>query len=110
MDLVGGSDRGELGIGCYSGRRHYQWWHLGVNLGRRDVRVAEQLLDRPQVGVVPEQSNGKRVTERLWCHVGTQTRLARDLLEDEPEALPREAVASPIDEQRRLVTLANQGV
>ena len=33
--------------------------HMGVDLGRADIRVAEHLLDHPQIGAVGEQMAGK---------------------------------------------------
>src|SRR3954463_11047156 len=39
---------------------------MGVDLGRAQIRMAEQLLDGPQVRSVREQVGDKRVPELVW--------------------------------------------
>ena len=43
--------------------------HVGVDLGRRYVFVAEHLLDDPQVGSVLYQMSRKRMSEGVWRYV-----------------------------------------
>ena len=39
--------------------------HVGVALGSRQTRVAQQLLDRPKVSAALQQVSGKGVTESM---------------------------------------------
>ena len=39
--------------------------HVRVDLGRRDVRVAEHLLDRADVGTILHQVRGERMPQRV---------------------------------------------
>ena len=39
--------------------------HVGVYLRRRDIGVAEHLLDAAQIGAVVEQMGGKGVTQHM---------------------------------------------
>ena len=45
--------------------------HVGVDLRRRQVGVAEQLLHRSEVGSAFEQMGGVRVTERVGMERAT---------------------------------------
>src|SRR3954453_10420634 len=47
-----------------------------VDLGGRDRGVAEQLLDRAQVGAALEQVRGEAVAQGVWGDTGGQRRLA----------------------------------
>src|SRR5680860_88872 len=69
---------------------------MGVHLGRRQVGVAEQLLDGAQVGAAFEQVGGVRVTQRVW--VQRPAVVERVALED-ATCVPRgERAAPPVEE------------
>ena len=72
--------------------------HLGVHLGRRDRRVAEQFLDHPDVGPVVEHVGRARVAE----HVGGQPVPQPDPVpvapDDGPRALPGQPPAAAVEE------------
>lgn len=42
---------------------------VGVDLGRRDVCVTEEILDDTKVGAADQEVGGKRVAERVWMNV-----------------------------------------
>ena len=48
--------------------------HMGINLGCRDICVAQQGLYRPQVRSIGQQMGGKGVPQCMWGDaVGGQT-------------------------------------
>ena len=44
--------------------------HVGVDLSRGERRVAEELLDDPQVGTALEQVRRRTVPQAVWAEVG----------------------------------------
>ena len=41
--------------------------HMGVDLGRREICMTQQLLDRPQIGATIQQMSRETVPERVRC-------------------------------------------
>src|SRR5437016_523227 len=74
---------------------------LGVNLGRRDAGVAQQLLDRLEVVAVAQAMRRERVPQDMRRD-RVDAGLLGVALDDQPEALPRDAQAVVVEEQRRL--------
>src|SRR5829696_1324853 len=58
-----------------------------VDLRRRDVRVPEHLLQRPEVAAAGEQVRRERVPERVRAHAPVEARGARVALDDLVQAL-----------------------
>ena len=56
--------------------------NMRVDLRRRDVRMAEHLLDHAEVGTVVEEVRGKGVPQQVWMHAITQTSVFGPLLDD----------------------------
>src|SRR3954468_1175092 len=81
---------------------------LRVELRRRHVRVPEHLLQRAEVAASRQQVGRERVVQRVRAHLARQPRGGRVALDDLVEALAREAVAAVVDEQPRLVVVADQ--
>jgi hypothetical protein len=76
---------------------------VGVDLRRRDVGVAEHLLQRPQVAAAGEQVRGERVAQRVRAHAVVQPDGAGVALDDLVEPLAGKARAAAVDEDPRLV-------
>ena len=57
-----------------------------VNLRRRNVGMAQHLLDNAQIGAVPEQVRGKTVPQQVWVNVLIQPRTLRVLFHNLPNA------------------------
>jgi len=65
--------------------------HVGVDLGRRNVGVAEQLLDGAQVGAALEQVAGEGVTQHMGREpFGVEAGAGRQRLQLLGEALARQ--------------------
>src|SRR6188472_3361920 len=81
----------------------------GVDLGGRDARVPEELLDRAQVGAALEQVGGERVAQHVRRDAAGKARLAHPALE--PASYVRGVKAAPAlgNEHRRLVPTINEG-
>src|SRR5438045_2125122 len=73
--------------------------HVSVNLGRRNVGVAEKHLNRAQVGSVFEHVGGKRVAKDMGRDVRPDSSASGILLDELPEALARHRNAPPGQEQ-----------
>src|SRR5437870_3741035 len=74
-----------------------------VDLGGRDVGVAEHGLDRAQVGAALEQMARERVPEDVGRDALAQARLGGGATHDRPERLPREAPPARVHEQAAAV-------
>ncbi len=48
--------------------------NMRVNLGRRDIGVAEHLLDDAQIGAIAEQMRGKTVPQKMRINIRFQAR------------------------------------
>ena len=57
----------------------------GVNLSRRNARMAEHLLDRPQISSTREQVRRKGMTQTVWLHVLRNTRAAGVFFHNHPQ-------------------------
>src|SRR5262245_56970001 len=79
-----------------------------VELRRRDVRVAQHLLQRAQIAAARQQVRREAVAERVRTHPGRQSGRGRVALDDLVEALACEAGAALVDEQPRLPALADE--
>src|SRR5688500_14336140 len=66
---------------------------VGVDLGRRDIRVAEHHLDRAEVRAMLEQVRGERMPEDVRGDVGADPRFARVPGDLEPYRLAGETTA-----------------
>jgi len=64
---------------------------VGVDLGGRDVGVAEQLLDGPQIGTAVEQVAGEGVAQDVGAHpLGCETDRQGEILQLLTETLAGE--------------------
>src|SRR5690242_3777132 len=81
---------------------------LRVDLGRRDVRVAEELLHLAQAGAGAEHMRREAVAQSVRRHAPGKAGIAGVALEDEPEALAGQPLAAPVDEERRFLALADE--
>ena len=79
-----------------------------VDLRRRDVGVAEHLLQHAQVAAAGEQVRSERVAQRVRAHPVLQPAFARVALDDLVEPLAAEAAAALVDEEVRLVANADE--
>src|SRR3954462_1707841 len=66
---------------------------VGVDLRRRDIRVAEHLLQRAQVAAAGEQVRRERVAEGVRAHAVLEPGAAGVALDDLVEPLARQAAA-----------------
>ena len=68
--------------------------HMGVDLRRRDVGVAEQILNDAQVRAVLQQMTGEGVAKDVRAHArGGNSRRGGDALEIACESLARQVAA-----------------
>src|SRR3954451_22892527 len=74
-----------------------------VDLRRRDVRVAEHLLQRAQVAAAGEEVRGERVAQRGGAHPALEAHFTGVALDDLVEALAGQAAAAPVEDEARLV-------
>ena len=74
--------------------------HVGVQLGRGDTRMTEQLLDDPQVGTTLEQVRREGMTKRVRAHRERQAGHPRGCLDDRERLLAREPCAAIAEEER----------
>src|SRR4051812_21640502 len=75
-----------------------------VDLGRRDTRVSQQLLDGPQVRPALQQVGGEGVPERVRVHAGLGGGVARPDPQAAPDVRCREPPAA-LGEEQRLVAI-----
>ena len=70
--------------------------NVGVNFGRRDIGVAQQRLDRPQVGTARQKVRGKGVAQGVRRDFGRRN-TTRDgqILDQSVKALPRDVACGP---------------
>ena len=64
---------------------------VGVDLGRRDRRVAEQLLDGAEIGAAIEEVRREAVAERVRRRAAADAGLERALVDDAAERARRQA-------------------
>src|SRR6188474_3926580 len=81
-----------------------------VDLCRRNGRVPEQLLDRPQVGATLEQVCGEAVAQRMGRDTGGQRCLAHPESEPPGDVGIGEAATALREEERLLARIAGEGV
>src|SRR6476646_5396835 len=79
-----------------------------VHLGRRDVGVTEHLLHGAKVAAAGEQVGGEAVAQRVRAHLAGEAGVARVALDDLVEPLAGQRPAAEVDEQLRLVAVADQ--
>src|SRR5918993_1762371 len=77
-----------------------------IALRRAQPSVAEQLLDRAQVGAALEQVRGKRVAQRVRADAEPGAALPHVLAHESIDAPRREAVSLVVQEQRSRPSLA----
>jgi hypothetical protein len=73
---------------------------VGVDLGRGEVLVAEQLLDHAQVGTAVQEVGRERVAQGVWRHAHGQAGRAEQAIE---------AVAQTTHPERRPVVVEEDG-
>src|SRR3972149_9660442 len=73
--------------------------HLPVNLRRRKIGMAEQLLNFAQVFTLAHEILGEGVPQRMRRHVAPDASRPGGLFEDEPDALTRELLTAMVEEQ-----------
>lgn len=74
--------------------------YVGVQLGRRQIRVAEHLLDGAEVGSALEEVRREGVAEQVWVHpLGLQARRACEPAKDEEGARAGQPAATGIEEE-----------
>ena len=61
-----------------------------VDLRRRNIGVAQHLLDYAQIRPVPEQVRGETVSEKVWVNVLVQSRALCVFLHNLPDARRRQ--------------------
>ena len=80
---------------------------MGVDLGRADVGMPEQLLNRPDVRPVGEHVRGEAVPQHVRRHaVGGNADGGGALLDDLEDALSGERTPEPGEEDMRLRQVA----
>ena len=72
---------------------------MGIDLGRRDVRMAEQKLDYPEVGAMVEQVGGEGVAQRVGREGFGNARFCRMALDQVSESLPAHHAPPGSDEE-----------
>ena len=80
--------------------------HPCVDLSGSHGHVPEQLLDHTDVGTVGEHVRGARMTEHMGVHAVGEPHRTRPLLQDSPDALPREPPSMCVQEHRLGVAAA----
>src|SRR5579859_3442857 len=70
---------------------------MGVDLRRRNIRVAEHLLDDAQVAAVIEQMAGEAVPQRVRRDVFRDAGAARIFLDEHPDGFSTERLAARRD-------------
>ena len=76
--------------------------HVGINLGGRDVRMAQHLLNGAQIRPVLQQVGGEGVAQGVGRDVLFNLRLLLIVLDDLPEPLAAHALAAHVHKQGRL--------
>src|SRR4051794_31995692 len=77
---------------------------MRVQLGRAEIRVAEHLLDAPQVGAALEQVRRERVAQEVWVDaLGLEARAAGEAAQDQESACAGEAATLRVQEELRTV-------
>src|SRR5919108_2211811 len=76
---------------------------MGVELGGREIGVAEHLLDRPQVTAARQQMGGERMPQRVRAHPVAESRGLGMTQNDLVEPLPRQRAAAEVEEQLALL-------
>src|SRR5579862_4968711 len=79
---------------------------LSVALCGGESLVAEQLLDRAQIGAFFEQMSAKGMAQSVRMHVGRESLGDGNLLDDAAYAARRETPAAPVDQKRRSVLVS----
>src|SRR3954466_8293622 len=74
---------------------------VGVELGRRDVRVPQHLLDRSKVAAAGQQMGGEGMAQRVRAHAAGQAHIGGVALDHLVEALPGERSAAKVHEETR---------
>ncbi len=93
---AGGAARPRVGLPI--GGLEPTWRHVGVDLGRRQVLVTEQLLDDPQVRTAVEQMRRERVAEGVRRDADRQARPGAQPIEAVPQAAHAERRAEVVQE------------
>lgn len=75
--------------------------HVGVDLRRGNIRMAEHHLDSPKVGAAGEKMSGKRMPEHVRTDLVFDTCCPRPFFDDLPESSPAHAASSIRDKQCR---------
>src|SRR5258708_1301674 len=79
--------------------------YLAIDLCRRDVSMAHQLLYRTQFHAFAQHQDRERVAQAVRRDIGNAG-LTRVTLDDQPEALARETLAVMVEEERLLFGVA----
>src|SRR5687767_1221495 len=74
--------------------------HVGVDLCGRDVGMAQEELDHPQVGAVIDEMRGERVAQRVRRDRATYAGRLTISLDEAPEGLARHGPAACGYEER----------
>src|SRR5687768_9050627 len=75
---------------------------MRVELCRRNVGMAQHLLDRSQVAAAGKQMRRERMPERVRAHLPLEARGLRVALDDLVKALPSQGPAPEVDEEPAL--------
>ena len=105
---VGGDLGGRAGVRLEVDLLEALAGEVRVHLRGRDVGVAEHLLHGAQVAAARQQVGGEAVAQRVRAHLAAEAGGAGVALDDLVEALAAERAAAEVDEQLRLVALADQ--
>lgn len=83
--------------------------YVGINLCCRNISMAQQHLDHPQVGAMIEQMRGKSMPEHMRRKGGIDAGHGSIFFYDKPECLARHRAAATCDEQCLTASRPEQG-
>src|SRR5215212_118921 len=81
---------------------------VGVHLRGRDVGVAEHLLHGAEVAAAGQKVGGEAVAQRVRAHPAGEAGVAGVALDDLVEALAGQRTTAEVDEELRLVAVADE--
>lgn len=73
--------------------------NVSVDLSRRNVRVPQHHLNRPEISAPLEQMGGKGVTQQVWLERNSNVGLSAIAGDDLPESLPSQSLSETIYKQ-----------
>ena len=83
-------------------------FHMGVDLGGRNIGVPQHFLDDPQIGPVSQKMGGKRMSQKMGINVDFNSAAGRNLFYDLPNPLGCQLLPVPGQENFVAGLAANQ--